>query len=86
MSETVLYDELLETFAQCLDADSAQKVVDFGITDSLRSRIELVARSANEGALSEEEQAEYEALVSAADFIAKLKQKAQQKLTANSRT
>ncbi len=86
MSEIVLFDELLETFAQCLDADSAQRVVDFGITDSLRSRIELVGSRANEGALSEEEQADYQALVNAADFIAKLKLKAQRKLTANGRT
>jgi hypothetical protein len=85
MSEIVLFDELLETFAQCLDADSAQRVIDFGITDSLRTRIELVAKRANEGALSEDEQADYEALVNAADFIAKLKPMAQRKLTANGR-
>ena len=83
MSQAALLDELLDPFTQCLDADSAQRVVEFGITASVRKRVELLARRANKGVLTAVERANYEALINAADFIAILKLKAQRKLTSN---
>jgi hypothetical protein len=54
---------------RCLDAESARRVVDFQIEPPVRERIDTLAERANEGALSDPERSEYEALINAADFI-----------------
>lgn len=51
-------------------------LIDFQIDAPVQERIEALAERANEGTLSESERAEYEALISAADFISILKLKA----------
>ena len=50
----------------------------------VQARVDVLAERANDGALSDDEQAEYEALISAADFISILKLKAQRQLKSNS--
>ena len=83
MGATVLLDEILDPFMRCLDAESAQRVVEFGIDPAVQQRVGALAERANQGALTEDERADYEALINAADFIAILKLKAQRRLTAN---
>ncbi len=85
MSHTALLDQLLDPFTQCLDAESAQRVIEFGISPAVEHRVSALALRANEGTLTEEERTDYEALMNAADFIAILKLKAQRKLTSNAR-
>ena len=85
MSDTALLDELLDPFTQCLDARSAQLVIEFGIAPAVQQRVSVLAERANQGALAEEELQDYEALINAADFIAILKLKAQRRLTSNVR-
>ena len=84
MSNTALLDELLDPFAQCLDAESTRRVLEFGIAPGVQEKVALLAERADEGLASESELAEYEALVNAADFIAILKLKAQRRLAVNS--
>lgn len=85
MSDTALLDELLDPFTQCLDAESAQRVIDFGISPTVQQRVDALAERANEGSLSADEKSEYETLINAADFIAILKLEAQRQLDSDLR-
>jgi len=85
MGDRALLDQLLDPFTQCLDAESARRVIAFGISPAVEQRVNVLAQRANEGTLTEDERTDYEALINAADFIAILKLKAQRKLTSNAR-
>src|SRR6266566_5595441 len=76
-------DGLLEPLSRCLDTESAQRVADFRVDPALQARIDVLAERANNGVLTDDERAEYEAFVDAADFISILKLKAQQQLKSN---
>jgi len=52
-----------------LDAESARRVVGFRVSLPVQQRIDALAERANEGVLTSDESAEYEALINAADFI-----------------
>src|SRR5437868_6151739 len=69
-------DGLFEPLSRCLDAESARRVVELQLAPSVQERIDTLATRANEGALSENEHSEYEALINASDFISILKLKA----------
>jgi hypothetical protein len=56
-------------------------VAEFRVAPSVQDRIDYLSERANEGLLSEEERAEYESLVNAADFISILKLKARRFVT-----
>lgn len=73
-------DGLLEPLSRCLDAGSARRLVDFRVDLSVQERINTLAERANDGSLSSDERAEYEALINAADFISILKLKAKRHL------
>jgi hypothetical protein len=77
MSDIVLLNELLDPFAECLDAESAQRVIAFDVAPPVQRRVNELAEKANEGMLTEDERSDLEALINAADFIAILKLKAQ---------
>ena len=76
-------DGLLEPLSRCLDAESARRIAQFRVDSAVEARLDLLAEKANEGALSDAERAEYEAAISAADFISILKLKAQRHLVAS---
>ena len=77
MSAASGIDGLLEPLSRCLDAESARRIVGLQVEPPVQERIDILAESANEGTLSDDERSEYEALVNAADFISILKLKAQ---------
>ena len=81
MSASTVLDEFLDPFSRCLDAESARRVVDFSAARPVQERIDTLAERANEGSLNDEERAEYEALINAADFISILKLKASKQLS-----
>ena len=81
MGDGAILDQLLDPFTQCLDAESARRVIDFGIAPAVQERLSVLAERANEGELSDDERTEYEALVNASDFIAILKLKAQRRMS-----
>jgi len=69
-------DALLDPLSRCLDAESARRVTELRVDPAVQSRVDALAERANNGALSDEERAEYEAYINASDFIAILKLKA----------
>jgi hypothetical protein len=73
-------DGLLDPLSRCLDAESARRLVDFRVDSPVQDRIDFLGERANEGRLSAEELAEYEALINAADFVSILKLKAKRHL------
>jgi hypothetical protein len=75
-------DGLLESFSRCIDADSSRRLAAFNISAEAQARVDELAEKANEGALTETERGEYEAFISAADFISILKLKVLRRLTA----
>ena len=81
MGAATALDGLLDPLSRCLDAESARRVAEFRIAPEVQARIDILAARANEGTLDEEEHAEYEAAVNAADSIAILKLKARQQLS-----
>jgi hypothetical protein len=83
MSAAPLLDGLLEPLSQCLDAESARRVVELRIDSTVQARVDQLAERANEGLLTEDERDEYEALISAADFISMLQLKARRQLQSN---
>jgi hypothetical protein len=75
-------DGLLESFSRCIDADSARRLAELHVSPEAQARVDELAEKANEGALTETERGEDEALINAADFIAILRLKALRSLTA----
>lgn len=73
-------DSLLDPLSRCLDAESARRVSEFRVDPPVQARIDVLAQRANDGVLSEEERAEYEAFTNAADFISILKLKTRRQL------
>jgi hypothetical protein len=80
MGADVALDGMLESLSQCLDAESARRLMAMQFTDQVRNRIDQLAEAANEGTLGDNERSEYEALINAADFVSILKLKARQQL------
>jgi hypothetical protein len=81
MSAATLLDEFLDPLSRCLDAESARRVVALGVSASVQARVDLLADRANEGLLTADELAEYEALMNAEDIVAILKMKSRQQLS-----
>ena len=81
MSAATLLDEFLDPLSRCLDAESARRVVALGVSASVQARVDVLADRANEGLLTADELAEYEALMNAEDFVAILKLKSRQQLS-----
>ena len=78
-------DNLLEPLSRCLDAESARRLMDFRIDPAVEARVAELAARANEGTLDDDERAEYEAIINAADVISILKLKARRRLDSNIR-
>jgi hypothetical protein len=76
MTQTQALHELLQPVGDCFDSETARKIVGIRAPDSVQNRMQRYASKSTEGTLTSEEQAEYEALVSAGTFIAILQSKA----------
>jgi hypothetical protein len=76
-------DGLLEPLSRCLDAESARRILEFRVDPAVQTRLDILGEKANEGTLTEEECAEYEAAINAADLISILKLKAGRQLKSN---
>jgi hypothetical protein len=81
--ETSLLDRMLDPLSRCLDAESARRVVELNVDPVVQARVDILAERANEGLLTPEERAEYEAYINADEFIAILKMKAGRHLGLN---
>jgi hypothetical protein len=81
MSVATVLDQFLDPLSRCLDTESARRVLALGVSAPVQERVDTLAERANEGLLSDEERAEYEALINAEDFIAILKLKARRQVS-----
>ena len=75
-------DGLFEPFSRCFDAESAQRVAEFRVDPAVQARIDFaLAERANDGSASTtRSELEYDAFISAADFISILKLKARRRI------
>lgn len=80
---TSVLEAFLEPLSQCLDEESARRVAESRIGPSVQARVDALAERANNGTLTEEERDEYDSFIDAADLIAILQLKAQQRLSTN---
>lgn len=74
-------DQLLDPAAGWLTPQSAQKLIDWKVSDELRHRVEDLGRKANRGVLTEEEDAEYRAYLDDAEVISLMQAKARRLYT-----
>jgi len=72
---TSVLDRMLDPLSRCLDADSAKRVSELSVDPVVQARVDVLAERANEGLLTPEERAEYEAYINVDDFISILKMK-----------
>lgn len=61
---------LLEPVGRCLTPEVARKLIDLRADPAMQARLDELADKSTEGALTENEQAEYETYVHAIDFVA----------------
>lgn len=81
--ETLPIDGILDALSRCLDAESASRVAGMEIGPEVQARVDVLAKRANEGLLTAEERAEYEAFINLADIVSILQLKARRQLAAN---
>ena len=73
-------DSLLESAAQCLDAESVKALGELQLAHTAQSRLDLLAQKANEGQLTPEEAREYDRFIELGDIIATLRLKAERRM------
>ena len=73
-------DSLLESAAECLDAESVKALGELQLGETARSRLDLLAQKANEGQLAPEEAREYDRFIELGDIIATLRLKADRRI------
>jgi hypothetical protein len=73
---TDLLDRLLDPLGRSLTPDAARQLADLRADPASQRRMDDLAERCNEGSLTPEERAEYEAYVTAATLIAVLQSKA----------
>lgn len=71
-------NDLLDPLAQCFTPAVAQEVVNLRFDARVQEKLDDLRQKANEGTLSPEERAEYEALIETLDVIAVLQDKSRQ--------
>jgi len=79
-----ILDRLLDSVGRCLTDKAARELADLRADEETQAAVRDLAEKCNEGTLSNEERAEYEAYVMAASVVAILQAKARARLTASS--
>jgi hypothetical protein len=78
-------DQFLNPSAGWLTPQGAKQLVDWTVSEDLRSRIEQLGQKANLGTLSPEEDAEYRAYLDDAEIVGLLQAKARRLFTNDSK-
>jgi hypothetical protein len=78
------FDRATQPIFGILTPEQAHQIADYHADQELQERIAQLADKANEGALSDEEQAEYEGYAHANRFVAILQAQARRRISANS--
>jgi hypothetical protein len=84
-STTTALDRILDPLSDCLNTEVAQRIVELRIEPDIQSRIEELADRCNEGLLTEDERAEYDSYIEAAEILSLIKLKARRYLVAHGR-
>jgi hypothetical protein len=79
-----MLDRLLEPVGRCLSAKAARELIGLRADEEVQARVRELAEKCNEGTLSAEEQAEYEAYTMAGHIVAILQAKARARLATGS--
>jgi hypothetical protein len=79
---TDAFDRAVAPVIGLLSQDQAAKIADFHADEALQLKIEELARKANEGELTADEQAEYEGYAQANRFLAMFQAQARRKIAA----
>lgn len=79
---TDAFDRAVAPVIGLLSQDQAAKIADFHADEALQLKIEELARKANEGELTADEQAEYEGYAQANRFLAVFQAQARRKIAA----
>jgi hypothetical protein len=82
--EAPVLDRILDPVARTLTPSVARRIADLRADPHVQAHIDELAAKANEGQLSAAERTEYEAYVTAIDFIAVLQSKARAFLASSS--
>ena len=77
-----LLDRWLDPVGQALNVEAAGRLLGLRADPQTRQRVEELADRNTEGLLTDDERAEYEALVTAADVVAVLQAKARARIAA----
>ena len=77
---TRILDRLLEPVGRCLSAKAARELASLRADEEAQACVRELAEKCNEGTLSADERAEYEACVMAANIVAILQAKARARL------
>ena len=83
IAEPSVIDRMIDAVSRCLDVESARKLVELENDPVVEEQVSVLAAKANEGLLTIEERAAYDAYINIDDFIAILKLKAQRYLATN---
>lgn len=81
---TDMLDRLLDPVVQCLTPRAARQLASLRADEKAQARVRELAEKCNEGTLSAEERAEYEAYAMAANIVAILQTKARTRLRVSS--
>jgi hypothetical protein len=68
--------KILDPVAQCFTPEVAQRVAELRADPAVQARIEALAEKCNEGTITPEEMAEYDAYIQAMDVVSVLQKKA----------
>ena len=77
---SAVLDEMLEPVSRCFGLETARALARFRVNEHTEARVEELAEKCNEGQLTPEERAEYEAYVQASTLIGILQAKARRVL------
>lgn len=77
---SAVLDEMLEPVSQCFGMETARALAALRVNERTQARVEELAEKCNEGQLSPDERAEYEAYVQASTLIGILQAKARRVL------
>ncbi len=84
MSTVSYLDRILDPVADAFTPELARRIVNLRADDELQAEIDVLRRKANEGTLSDEEEAAYKDFVEAFDVISIIQSKARQFLARTS--
>ena len=83
MSTATYLNRILEPVTDALTPEMARLFVDMRPDAELQTHVDDLAKKANDGTITPEEDAEYKALIDAADLVAILQLKARRIMTRN---